>query len=258
MADTQHAPSTTEANLVKAEDNLKSDESDGTEPQAKRAKKNPDETRQMRLEQNRKAARESRQRKKVLVEELQRSVIFFSRCEFPMCLTECELANFPHIHLAIILMFVFQANGTLRSQNDEMEKMLLQARQGIATFAFSQPFSPQGAAPAPAKGAPASAGEGNQQPPQTQPPQGFDPNMFNWMNFQAAAMSNPAMMPFMGGMMPYGFPAFTPQQMQQGTNANQQAPASGVNNPLAAETIPPPAAAAAAAASNTNESQSSE
>jgi len=224
MADTQHAPSLAD-NIVKEEDNLKSDDNDGTEPPAKRAK-NPDKTRQMRLEQNRKAARESRKRKKVLVEELQRSVIFFSR-----------------------------ANGTLRSQNDEMEKMLLQVRQGIKqpvipNFAFSQPFSP--AAPASAQGAPAPAGEGNQQPPQTQPPQGFDPNMFNWMNFQAAVMSNPAMMPFIAGMMPYSFPAFTPQQMQQGTSTtNQQAPSTGVNNPLGT-------AAAPAAASNTNESQSSE
>lgn len=136
-----------------------------------------------------------------------------------------------------------------------MEKMLLQVRQGIKqpvipNFAFSQPFSP--AAPASAQGAPVPAGEGNQQPPQTQPPQGFDPNMFNWMNFQAAVMSNPAMMPFIAGMMPYSFPAFTPQQMQQGTSTtNQQTPATGVNNPLGT-------AAAPAAASNTNESQSSE
>lgn len=53
---------------------------DAKEPKAKRAKKDaPVKTREMRLEQNRKAARESRRRKKVLVEELQRSVIFFSR-----------------------------------------------------------------------------------------------------------------------------------------------------------------------------------
>ena len=83
MADTQHAPSLAD-NIVKEEDNLKSDENDGTEPPAKRAK-NPDKTRQMRLEQNRKAARESRKRKKVLVEELQRSVIFFSRGKFSVC-----------------------------------------------------------------------------------------------------------------------------------------------------------------------------
>lgn len=40
--------------------------------------------REVRLEQNRKAARESRRRKKVLQEELQRSVIFFSRGEFDL------------------------------------------------------------------------------------------------------------------------------------------------------------------------------
>ena len=55
-------------------------ESDDEQPKAKRSKKNATvKTREMRLEQNRKAARESRKRKKVLVEELQRSVIFFSR-----------------------------------------------------------------------------------------------------------------------------------------------------------------------------------
>eukprot|EP00804_Cyclotella_cryptica_P007203 CCRYP_009743-RA/>CCRYP_009743-RA protein AED:0.03 eAED:0.03 QI:462/1/1/1/1/1/2/609/329 len=76
---------------------------DGKEPKAKRVKKDaPVKTREMRLEQNRKAARESRRRKKVLVEELQRSVIFFSR-----------------------------ANGTLRTQNEEMEQMLLQAQAQI-------------------------------------------------------------------------------------------------------------------------------
>jgi len=58
-----------------------------------RAKKSPAEeepmskAREVRLEQNRKAARESRRRKKVLQEELQRSVIFFSRGEFDLVLS---------------------------------------------------------------------------------------------------------------------------------------------------------------------------
>ena len=56
--------------------------------------------REIRLEQNRKAARESRKRKKVMVEELQRSVVFFSR-----------------------------ANNTLKQQNDELTRLLLQAQE---------------------------------------------------------------------------------------------------------------------------------
>ena len=55
--------------------------------------------REIRLEQNRKAARESRKRKKIMVEELQRSVIFFTR-----------------------------ANTTLKQQNEELERHLLQAQ----------------------------------------------------------------------------------------------------------------------------------
>lgn len=55
--------------------------------------------RQARLESNRKAARESRRRKKVLVEELQRSVIFFTR-----------------------------ANAQLKQKNEGLEAMLFAAR----------------------------------------------------------------------------------------------------------------------------------
>jgi hypothetical protein len=62
------------------DDIVNASEDDVDEPTSKRSRKNaPVKTREMRLEQNRKAARESRKRKKVLVEELQRSVIFFSR-----------------------------------------------------------------------------------------------------------------------------------------------------------------------------------
>lgn len=49
------------------------------------------------------AARESRRRKKVMIEELQRSVIFFSR-----------------------------ANSTLKQQNDELTRMLLQAQTMVS------------------------------------------------------------------------------------------------------------------------------
>ena len=55
--------------------------------------------REIRLEQNRKAARESRRRKKIMIEELQRSVIFFSR-----------------------------ANSTLKQQNEELQRLLVQAQ----------------------------------------------------------------------------------------------------------------------------------
>jgi|EP00979_Chaetoceros_neogracilis_P013582 hypothetical protein len=61
--------------------------------------------REVRLEQNRKAARESRRRKKIMIEELQRSVVFFSR-----------------------------ANGTLKQQNDELQRMLIQAQARITAF----------------------------------------------------------------------------------------------------------------------------
>mmetsp|Transcript_43456 Transcript_43456/g.125616 ORF Transcript_43456/g.125616 Transcript_43456/m.125616 type:complete len:310 (-) Transcript_43456:87-1016(-) len=59
--------------------------------------------REIRLEQNRKAARESRRRKKVMIEELQRSVIFFSR-----------------------------SNGVLKQQNEDLQRMLLQAQAQVA------------------------------------------------------------------------------------------------------------------------------
>jgi hypothetical protein len=59
----------------------------------------------VRLEQNRKAARESRRRKKIMIEELQRSVVFFSR-----------------------------ANGTLKHQNDELQRLLLNAQSRISNL----------------------------------------------------------------------------------------------------------------------------
>jgi hypothetical protein len=59
----------------------------------------------IRLEQNRKAARESRRRKKVMIEELQRSVIFFSR-----------------------------TNGTLKQQNEELTRLLMQAQAQVGVI----------------------------------------------------------------------------------------------------------------------------
>ena len=61
--------------------------------------------REVRLEQNRKAARESRRRKKIMIEELQRSVVFFSR-----------------------------ANGTLKHQNEELQRLLLNAQSRISSL----------------------------------------------------------------------------------------------------------------------------
>jgi hypothetical protein len=61
--------------------------------------------REVRLEQNRKAARESRRRKKIMIEELQRSVVFFSR-----------------------------ANATLKQQNDELQRMLLTAQARASAY----------------------------------------------------------------------------------------------------------------------------
>lgn len=55
-----------------------------------------------RLEQNRKAARESRRRKKVMIEELQRSVIFFSR-----------------------------SNSLIKRQNDDLERILTSAKCAV-------------------------------------------------------------------------------------------------------------------------------
>lgn len=61
--------------------------------------------RETRLEQNRKAARESRRRKKVMIEDLQRSVIFFSR-----------------------------ANGALKHQNDELTRLFMQAQAQVSVI----------------------------------------------------------------------------------------------------------------------------
>lgn len=72
-------------------------------PDALQVKQLPTKGRENRLEQNRKAARESRRRKKVMIEELQRSVIFFSR-----------------------------ANGALKQQNDELTRQLMQAQMHVA------------------------------------------------------------------------------------------------------------------------------
>lgn len=66
-------------------------------------KRTPEQSRALRLAQNRKAARESRRRKKSLVEELQRSLVFFSR-----------------------------TNAVLKQQNDDITRRLLDAHSILA------------------------------------------------------------------------------------------------------------------------------
>lgn len=104
-----------------------------TDPEASPGtKKAPmSKAREIRLEQNRKAARESRRRKKTMIEELQRSVIFFSR-----------------------------ANSTLKQQNDELSRLLMQSQAQVAAVESGQQPAPAAAAQA-AEG----AGAGAAQPP---------------------------------------------------------------------------------------------
>lgn len=71
-------------------------------PKPSKDDKEEDMKRHARLESNRKAARESRRRKKVLVEELQRSIFFFTR-----------------------------TNDQLRQNNESLDEMLLAARNKI-------------------------------------------------------------------------------------------------------------------------------
>ena len=90
-----------------------------SEPESKVAKTDLDmkvlkrgpisKAREIRLEQNRKAARESRRRKKTMIEELQRSVIFFSR-----------------------------SNGVLKQQNEDLQRMLMNARAQVAQIEGQQ------------------------------------------------------------------------------------------------------------------------
>jgi hypothetical protein len=66
-------------------------------------KRTPEQSRTLRLAQNRKAARESRRRKKTLVEDLQRSLVFFSR-----------------------------TNAGLKQQNDDLTRRLLESHGILA------------------------------------------------------------------------------------------------------------------------------
>lgn len=136
--------------------------------------------RETRLEQNRKAARESRRRKKVMIEELQRSVIFFSR-----------------------------ANATLKTQNEEFQRLLIQAQTQIAQMEANgevpkadgavEADGAASAAEAAAAGADGSAGSGVA-PVDTQAAQQAvaaaqaAQQSFQFMQAQAAAQANAAAM----------------------------------------------------------------
>jgi hypothetical protein len=78
-----------------------------------RKTKNADLTREQRLQQNRQAASESRRRKKEMVDELQRSVAFFTK-----------------------------ANVSLKSQNAELERQLLLAKQRVLAAEQGLPVPP--------------------------------------------------------------------------------------------------------------------
>lgn len=73
-------------------------------------KQTTDRTRAIRLEQNRKAARESRRRKKKMIEELQRSLMFFSK-----------------------------ANEKLKQENEAMTRQLLDAHSKLASMGKQVP-----------------------------------------------------------------------------------------------------------------------
>lgn len=91
----------------KQEDDSVDEDRDASSKSQKRAPVS--KAREIRLEQNRKAARESRRRKKVMIEELQRSVVFFSR-----------------------------ANNTLKHQNDDLSRLLMQAQVQVAAIEGQQ------------------------------------------------------------------------------------------------------------------------
>jgi hypothetical protein len=73
-------------------------------------KVSPAKSRESRLQQNRKAARDSRKRKKEMIEELQRSLIFFSR-----------------------------SNAALKQQNDYLTRRLIEAQTTIAALQAQSP-----------------------------------------------------------------------------------------------------------------------
>lgn len=154
--------------------------------------------REIRLEQNRKAARESRRRKKVMIEELQRSVIFFSR-----------------------------ANGTLKQQNDELSRLVMQAQAQVAAIENQQ----QGA----------SAGQVSQtavQAPQPKAETAQQQQQESFQQAQAQAVATQAL------YESQGFPAAAARAaanaMNGGTNTNPQSQANTpASNPAGQQALPP-------------------
>lgn len=146
--------------------------------------------REIRLEQNRKAARESRRRKKVMIEELQRSVIFFSR-----------------------------ANGTLKQQNDELSRLLMQAQAQIAAAE-----SGQQAAQGQEAHQQASGNEASQD--QTAPPQAAPAAAQQQMQYQNMAQQAQAQAVATQAMYEsQGFPPAAARAAAQTINASTPAPA---------------------------------
>lgn len=194
-------------------------------------KATPSKGRMLRLEQNRRAAKESRRRKKTLIEDLQRSVIFFSR-----------------------------ANQTIQQQNQDLSRLLMQAQTqvamiessgekqsatGTATTSVSVPPAPATlpgtpAPPAADAGVPASAAAAAMAG--TLPPMQPGATMQAMANFQQAAAA--AMQAAVQGMK--GIPGVSMQALA--------APAVGVgttayNDTMTALAMQKAAAAAAAAGS---------
>lgn len=119
FTDTMSEGSTTNTTVMKEEvkevsyGDVSSETPAPDDPSSSEPKVSSSKARAIRLEQNRKAAKESRRRKKMMIEELQRSVIFFSRC-----------------------------NGSLKQQNDELSRLLLQAQAQVAAIESGQAPKP--------------------------------------------------------------------------------------------------------------------
>jgi hypothetical protein len=161
-------------------ENLATTEDETKEPATKLIKKSPANVKQkgIRLEQNRKAARESRRRKKVMIEELQRSVIFFSR-----------------------------ANGTLKQQNDDLARLMMQAQAQVVAIESQAAQAAQVPAPQPqATLAPTQAPQAKSEP-ELPPSQGFQQSQAQTVATQAVYESQ-------------GFPAAAARAAAQTMNAS--------------------------------------
>jgi hypothetical protein len=180
--DAAPATSEPETKLQKLEGDAKS----GMKP----LKRGPiSKAREIRLEQNRKAARESRRRKKVMIEELQRSVIFFSR-----------------------------ANGTLKHQNDDLSRVLMQAQAQVASIE-----GPQQSISAPTS---QQAAQGKAETPQQQQPQGgLQQSEANTVATQAVYESQ-------------GFPAAAARAAAQTMNGSNSGSAPAPAAPAASHSLP--------------------